>query len=139
MLINMSSKEIIFEVKREHLALLKQMCVGWQDCEFGAPEIDPKRPYGNSDVLQDMIEILGVTKIKNDLFKFVLFGEQYLITGEDEYNLDLEGQDELIKVLNDLHKETETVLQIALQTGMFKEGEYRLKDKYSDDWKYVGD
>ena len=35
------------------------MYVGWQDCEYGAPEIDPKRPYGNSDVEGDIAEILG--------------------------------------------------------------------------------
>jgi len=73
--------EIIFEVKKEHLALLKRMCVGWQNCEFGALEIDPKRPYGNSDVLQDMIEIIGMEQIKEDLFKFELFEKQYLING----------------------------------------------------------
>ena len=47
-------KKIIFEVKEEHLALLRKMSVGWHDCEFGAPEIDPKRLFGNSNVLQDV-------------------------------------------------------------------------------------
>jgi len=47
-----------FELKQEHLTLLKKANVGWQDCEFGAPEINPKRPYGNSGVLEDMFEIL---------------------------------------------------------------------------------
>ena len=139
MLINMSSKEIIFKVKKEHLTLLKRMCVGWQDCEFGAPEIDPKRPYGNSDVLQDMIEIIGLKKKTDDIFSFKLFNKEYLITGEDEYNLELDNQSELMKVLNNLHRETETVLQIALVTGMFKEGKYKLKNEYGNDWEYIGD
>jgi hypothetical protein len=130
--------EIIFEVKKEHLLLLKQMCVGWQDCEFGAPEIDPKRPYGNSDVLLDMVEIIGIKKVGEDVFQFDLFGKQYFIYGENKYNLEVKGK-ELIKILNDLHKETETVLQIALRTGMFKEGKYKLKDKYSDNWEYIGE
>jgi hypothetical protein len=129
--------EIIFEVKKEHLALLKNMSVGWQNCEFGAPEIDPKRPYGNSNVLQDMIEIFGVKEINEELFYFELFGEQFKIIGEDKFNLELEGQDTLIRVLNELHRETETVLQIALQTGMFKEGKYKIK-KYGTDWEYIG-
>ncbi len=48
-----------FEVTVEHLALLPHFWVGWEDCEYGAPAIDPKRPYGNSDVDHDIHEILG--------------------------------------------------------------------------------
>ena len=47
-------------MKEEHLKLLKEMYVGWNECEFGAPEIDPKRPYGDSDVYEDMNKILGL-------------------------------------------------------------------------------
>jgi len=47
-----------FTLTKTHLKLLRRFEVGWQDCEFGAPEIDPKRPYGNSDVEEDMREIL---------------------------------------------------------------------------------
>lgn len=35
------------------------MYVGWDDCEYGAPAIDCKRPYGNSSVEEDIAEILG--------------------------------------------------------------------------------
>ena len=35
------------------------MIVQWRDCEYGAPEINPKRPYGNSSVELDICEILG--------------------------------------------------------------------------------
>ncbi len=48
-----------FELKEEHLKLLARANWQWQDCEFGAPEMDPKRPYGNSSVIQDIAEILG--------------------------------------------------------------------------------
>jgi hypothetical protein len=48
-----------FTVTQDHLALLAEMETSWDDCEFGAPEIDPKRPYGNSDVINDMRDILG--------------------------------------------------------------------------------
>lgn len=50
-----------FTVKPDHLKLLKKMCVGWRDCEFGAPEIDPKRPYGNSGVYGDIGQIQRIT------------------------------------------------------------------------------
>jgi hypothetical protein len=39
-----------FKLTDEHLKLLRRFNVGWQDSESGAPEIDPKRPYGNSAV-----------------------------------------------------------------------------------------
>ena len=126
--------EIIFEVKKEHLMLLKRMCVGWQNCEFGAPEIDPKRPYGNSGVIGDMIEIFG-KEVKRGIFKIDICGKEYYVTTDEDSG----DMDELENILRNLHKETETVLQIALQTGMFKEGKYRLKDKYSINWEYIGE
>ena len=125
--------EHIFEVKKEHLTLLKHMYVGWHDCEFGVPEIDPKRPYGNSDVIGNMIKIFG-KEVKRGIFKVDLLGKEYYIAnGEDS-----EDTDELEGVLNKLHRETETVLQIALNTGMFKEGKYKLEHEYGVDWEYIG-
>jgi len=41
--------KIRFELTEQHLKLIRRMTVRYNDyCEFGAPEIDPKRPYGNS-------------------------------------------------------------------------------------------
>ncbi len=48
-----------FTVLPEHVLLLGGSFVSWQEDEFGAPGIDPKRPYGDSDVLASMREILG--------------------------------------------------------------------------------
>lgn len=48
-----------FVLTNDHLKLLRAARVQWQDCETGAPEIDPKRPYGNSDVAGDVARILG--------------------------------------------------------------------------------
>lgn len=50
---------VTFTLTELHLRLLRRMYVGWQDCESGAPEIDPKRPYGNSNVADDVSEICG--------------------------------------------------------------------------------
>jgi len=127
-----------FEIKKEHLVLLQRFCVGWQDCEFGAPEIDPKRPYGNSDVCQDMIEILGLKEIKEGVYEFTLRDETWLLKGEDKHNLYLEGKDEarLLDELEKLHKETEQVLQICLSAQQFKLGIYEA-NAYSDYWKPV--
>lgn len=44
-------------ITKEHLALLPQLWFEYDDsCEFGAPCVDPKRPYGNSDVYGDLLE-----------------------------------------------------------------------------------
>lgn len=127
-----------FEMKVEHLKLLQRFIVGWQDCEFGAPEIDPKRPYGNSHVHQDMIEVLGFETLKEGIYKFKLFGKEWLLKGEDEYNIYLEGADEekLIDELDKLHKETEIALQICLDTQSFETGKYEA-EKYTSNWKKI--
>ena len=48
-----------FTVRPIHLELIKRFYVSWNECEFGAPTIDPKRPFGNSDVEYDFEEITG--------------------------------------------------------------------------------
>lgn len=48
------------------LKLLKHAHIQWQDCETGAPEISPKRPYGNSDVVADVREILDLPNLTDD-------------------------------------------------------------------------
>ena len=46
-------------ILKEHLKLLENAYWRYEDCEFGAPAMDCKRPYGNSDVVSDIVEILG--------------------------------------------------------------------------------
>lgn len=46
------------EPTADHLTLLRRAWWDWYDCEYGAPAIDPKRPYGNSDVDGDLAELL---------------------------------------------------------------------------------
>jgi hypothetical protein len=48
-----------FTIAEDHLKLLRNAYVSWCDDETGAPQIDPKRPYGNSYVEGDIAEILG--------------------------------------------------------------------------------
>lgn len=54
-----------FKVSKEHIALLRSMYVSWNHGESGAPSIDPKRPYGNSDVLKSVSRIVGNYKYNN--------------------------------------------------------------------------
>lgn len=100
-----------FTVTEDHLKLARAMNVRYEDwLEFGAPAVDPKRPYGNGDVYADMRRILGRPAL-----------------AEDEVPTD---EDELLR----LHKEMATVLQIALCTGSFTAGEYNARP-YLMDWE----
>jgi len=111
------TKKETFEMTKDHLKLLSKMFVEWQDCETGAPEIDPKRPYGNSDVENDIAEILGWELFENADEEKQLSKKQF-------------------ELATKLHKETETALQVALITQCFKEGTYEKQDEYdSTSWK----
>jgi hypothetical protein len=89
-----------FNLTEEHLLLLRNTYLSWNNCETGAPEINPKRPYGNSYVPGDIHEIL---------------------TGEDE-ELSEDQENEYLK----LHKETFIALKILLQTADIPLGPYTL-------------
>ena len=104
-----------FTVTDEHLKLLRRAYVDWDDCEFGAPAIDCKRPYGNSDVIGDIGEILGYPE------------EHY----QDE---DGDRHETIEANFTQLHAETAIVLQIALATGEFRPGRY-VCDKYHANWR----
>lgn len=91
-----------FTLTENHVTLLRAMHVGWQDAETGAPEIDPKRPYGNSSVARDIAELLGI------------------IGKNDDLDLSRAGEDELLA----LHRETQWALQVVLSTGGFVPGLY---------------
>ncbi len=94
-----------FTIKEIHLRLLQKMYVGWGQCEFGAPEIDPKRPYGNSDVICDMMKIIGLPAT-------------------------CDTEEVVVDMLIALHKETEIALQICLNLQQFKTGDFIKKDEY---------
>lgn len=107
-----------FTVTPEHIKLIRNFYVGWQRCEFGAPEIDPKRPYGNSDVIGDIHEILGGKPLDYD------DDEDYTDAQVDHYSK--------------LHDETRMALQIVLRTGSFEPGTF-VADDYSQNWKRIDD
>ena len=90
------------------------MCVNWQGDEYGAPEINPKRPYGNSDVEDDI--------------HYLLFAEYP--SEEDPAN------EEDLEYIRKIHKETEQALQIVLRTGKFETGIYECEE-YTDNWVKV--
>ena len=83
----------IFDITEDHLTLLQRMYVRWEYGEWGSPTISNKRPYGNSDVLSDIQEILG---------------------WEIDDGGGLTVEEDLQKLAYELHRETETALQICL-------------------------
>jgi hypothetical protein len=97
-----------FVVTDDHIRLLREMYVSWYDCEFGAPTVDPKRPYGNSDVIEDMREVL-----------------ERLEADEDE-----------LRELHLSMKLALQILLVNASTGI-QPGEYR-SECYSSEWRYVG-
>lgn len=114
----------------KHEKLLRRMYFRYNDdCEFGAPEVDPKRPYGNSDVYQDMIEILGFEEVGDGVFRFVIDNKEWFLEGEDKYNMNI--PDDLKEVLLSLHKEMVVVLQIVCNYTVVPKGIYTSKSRYN--------
>lgn len=108
------SKDLTFEVREEHLKLIKKFSLTWCNAEFGAPMVSPKRPYGNSYVYGDMADILEIKGEKEEDGELILSSKQ---------------ERELLK----LHKETLIALQVLLENGTFKTGIYTVTE-YSNVW-----
>lgn len=106
---------MIFELTEDHIKLLTgdRIYIRWQDCETGAPEIDPKRPYGNSDVAGDVAEILG----------WELELDEWEEMSEDQRGRAL-----------DIHHQTQYALQIILSLKTFEPGFYE-SDRWGQTWK----
>jgi len=115
------------------------MYVNWDDCEFGAPCINPKRPYGNSDVLNDIAEILGIKKTEDNVQDYNK-EEASEYADKKEYIEDLEWNEEIYYKFNKLHKETQIALQICLCIGKFETGNFLKQETYDDlSWKKSGE
>lgn len=110
-------REERFVLTEDHLKLIRRMYVGWCNIESGAPEIDPKRPYGNSDVYFDMAKILGIPFDRES---------------DTPFSAEVEKRFRL------LHRSMETALQIVLRVGKFEAGIYEAE--WSGGlWVRVGD
>jgi hypothetical protein len=109
-----------FTITKEHIKLLHNARVSWNDMEHGAPSIDPKRPYGNSSVAIDIIELLD-------------WDSDNQLDWENDY----EGGavDKMCKRAWKIHEETQTALEIILQLGEFTTGTFE-RNGYRD-WKRI--
>ena len=113
------SNKTEFTITEDHLKLIRNFYIDYDDwCEFGAPRIDPKRPYGNSYVYGDINEILG---------------NRYKEDEEEGYGFSDEDSAEMLR----LHRETTMALQIAICVGRFESGTYQRPNSYTNDWKKI--
>lgn len=109
-----------FVLTEDHVKLLRSAYIRWDGCEFGAPGIDPKRPYGNSAVVEDIAAILH---------------PEYAHMREGEA---LDWLEDNMSRLEQTHQETLYALQILLVTGGLELGRYVQRDRYnSRSWARV--
>lgn len=107
-----------FTLTNEHLLLIKRMnIVFYDDAYDGAPAVDIKRPYGNSDVISDVAEIIGIEKQEDD------YGEKFWPKGT-------------VDRCKKIHQETAKALQVCLAAQSFEAGDYVSED-YRDNWRKV--
>lgn len=101
-----------FTVSEYHLRLLRHAHVSWFDAEYGVRSVDPKRPYGWSNVEGSMAQVLDWP--------------------------DRDWIDEEPPGVEDrcarLHAETAIALQIVLATGEFRPGCYTRSEGWAVDW-----
>jgi len=110
-------QETEFFVTNDHIILLQNMMVSWDDNRGGTPCVDNLQPYGSTCFLCDVARILGI-KPKLDLTtKKTSFTEEQL-----EY-------------MKKTHRETQIVLQIFLKTGKMEPGSYKHDGTY--EWRKV--
>lgn len=105
-----------FTLTADHIKLVQSMFIGWDDCESGAPAVDPKRPYGNSYVPGDVRRILG-----------------WATPDPDDEHVQEAADERAYKI----HRETEVALQIIIRLGPVP-GVYELADQYDRaSWRKV--
>ncbi len=98
-----------FTVTEDHLKLLRHAHLYWDYGEgYGAPAINPKRPYGDSYVERNIAEILEAPDSD----------------WEWEDGVRVYPTPEAEERFTRLHVETMIVLHIALATGEFRPGHY---------------
>ena len=117
-----------FTIKENHLKLLRAAVVAWSSQWngelFGAPCVDPRRPYGDQDVYRSMVRILDWPMPWK--------------TGKKKFDIEKdEIPDDQVNLLEALHQETEVALRICLSIGTFETGTYEWPEP-GKPWVKVG-
>lgn len=128
----------IFTVDEVHLALLDRLYIESLVPEWGGPMADQKRPYGNSDIQDDIREIYsevnGLELIKvEDGGTILLDGDRVVARG---YGEDLVSST-LEREFSRYHQEMATVLQILCNNRSIELGDYRKTSPYAGRWERI--
>jgi hypothetical protein len=109
-----------FTVTEDHLKLLRHARISWDPGEFyGAPAINSKRPYGNSQVVEDVAELVQAPDSDYEWTEEeVIFPQRHTARFK---HLRTEAAEGYLH----LHVQTAIALQIVLATGEFRPGRYR--------------
>jgi len=105
-----------FTLTEEHIKLLKQLKVTNND---GAPCINSKKPFGNSEFYQDMCLILD--------------GKTKEVGPDDEWDVDCQYTIDQKTHWDKLLEELTDALDIVLYTGTFEPGKYVTRT-YDRNW-----
>jgi len=106
-----------FTVTEDHLKILKLLRIDYDQ----GPEVDRKRPYGNTDYQGDILTALGEKQTE-------------AASGEKFWTKDQGNR------ADSLHREVGKALQIVLCTGMFETGTYEQRKSYrSNSWEKIPD
>ena len=106
--------KVYFILTNEHLKLMKKL---WFTSYDNKLIIEPKTPYGNSDIMNDICKILDIEGFEDD------WGEIHYPKGTE---------DRCFKI----HEEMATALQVVTRTFSFKTGLYA-SDEYINNWELV--
>jgi hypothetical protein len=106
----------------EHIKLLQSSYFDFWNSECGGIHQDTRRPYGNSDHLKDICEILKI--------------DRKLDVGASKATEDICWDGKQEKELEQFHRELPVALTIILKTKSFKPGLYQA-DRDEENWKWV--
>lgn len=111
-----------FRLTSEHIKLMSGLYWTWESCEYGAPSVDCKRPFGNSGRHQIVMDMADVLEIPEDRI----------------YD---KGKDELIEPeaerLEALFRDMPKALGIVTRSGSFVPGLYECPP-YTSRWVWTG-
>lgn len=100
-----------FYLKQDHLRLLEQINICWDDEEYGVPKVDNDQPIGNSvsePIENKLCDCLNIN--------------------------DRDGKD--VEYANKIYNELDTAMQIVLSNKTFKTGVFE-REKSSDNWSRI--
>lgn len=107
---SIESKVSVFTLTTDHVKLLRAMWINFEN----APLVDQKKPYGDSDIEENIYEILTGRMPDDGLTR------------------------KWVDHARKLHRETQHALQIVLKMGEFKLGTYKLDNEYDvTSWVFV--